>query len=449
MLFIAVLAVLITACGPAPAEPTETPAAESEEEASAAEETTVEETTEEQTTAEEAVTGSEAEAPAGEELEAQGPPADFQDQDYTTTESGLQYSIVEEGSGEQPEMGDVVRVHYTGLLADGTEFDSSRDGEPFQFALGRGQVIPGWDEGLALMSEGDEAKFIIPPDLGYGAQGSSGAIPPNATLYFDVELVEILPGGPEAPTDVDEGDYETTDSGLQYHVIEEGGGESPEEGDPVSVHFTFWLEDGTRLNSSIDVGQPLTFVIGQGRVPPGLEEGVADMKVGGQRQLVVPPELAFGEQGAGDQIPPNSTVIFEVELLEILPSGPDEPADVGEDEYVTTDSGLQYVDLEEGSGAEVQEGQPVTVRYTGWLAEDGTQFDSSYSRGEPFSFIPGAGQVIPGWEEGVVGMREGGRRQLLIPPELGYGEQGAGGVIPPNAALIFLVEVVEVGESGN
>lgn len=435
-LLIAVLVVLFVACGPAQTESTNTETeTETEEEVPAEEEAPAEIELEE--------------APAADPQEAQGPPEGFEEQEYTTTDSGLQYAILEEGSGEQPEMGDVVRVHYTGMLGDGTEFDSSRGGgEPFQFALGRGQVIPGWDEGIGLLREGGTAKLIIPPELGYGAQGSGGVIPPNATLYFDVELIEIVPGGPESPTAVDDGDYETTESGLQYYVIEEGDGETAEEGQPVRIHFTFWLEDGTRLNSSIDVGQPLTFVIGQDQVPPGLEEGVVGMRVGEQRQLVLPPELAFGEQGAGDQIPPDSTVIFEVELLEILPGGPETPAEVDDDDYETTESGLQYADLEEGDGAEVEAGQPVTIHYTGWLTDD-TSFDSSYNRGEPFSFVPGAGQMIPGVDEGVVGMREGGRRQLVIPPDLGYGEQGAGDVIPPNATLIFMIEVLEVGETGN
>ncbi len=441
------MAVLVAACGPATTGPEASEEEVSEEVSSEEEGSSGEEGSSEEEASSEEVAAEPAEEQ--EAQEPQGPPAGFQEQDYSTTESGLQYAIVEEGSGEQPEMGDVVRVHYTGLLADGTEFDSSRGGgEPFQFALGRGQVIPGWDEGIGLLREGGSAKLIVPPELGYGAQGSSGVIPPNATLYFDVELIEILPGGPDSPTEVEEDEYETTESGLQYYVIEEGEGESPEEGDPVSIHFTFWLTDGTRLNSSIDVGQPLTFVIGQGQVPPGLEEGVADMSVGGQRQFVLPPELAFGEQGAGNTIPPNSTVIFEVELLEILPSGPESPAEVDEDEYATTESGLQVVDLEEGEGAEVEAGQPVTIHYTGWLT-DGTRFDSSYNRGEPFTFVPGSGQMIPGVDEGVVGMREGGRRQLIIPPDLAYGAQGAGGVIPPNATLTFLIEVVEVGEASN
>jgi FKBP-type peptidyl-prolyl cis-trans isomerase len=109
----------------------------------------------------------------------------------------------------------------------------------------------------------------------------------------------------------------------------------------------------------------------------------------------------------------------------------------------TTPSGLQYEDLEEGTGRSPEKGQNVQVHYTGWL-EDGTKFDSSHDRGQPFSFPVGAGRVIQGWDEGVASMKEGGKRKLTIPPELGYGERGAGGVIPPNATLIFEVELLRV-----
>lgn len=113
-------------------------------------------------------------------------------------------------------------------------------------------------------------------------------------------------------------------------------------------------------------------------------------------------------------------------------------------DMITTDSGLQYEDLVVGDGAEAVAGKPVEMQYTGWL-EDGTKFDSSYDRGEPFPFTLGVGQVIPGWDEGVQGMKVGGKRKLIIPSELGYGARGAaGGVIPPNATLIFEVELVEV-----
>lgn len=120
-----------------------------------------------------------------------------------------------------------------------------------------------------------------------------------------------------------------------------------------------------------------------------------------------------------------------------------QPMDAAEN-VVTTDSGLKYVDLVEGTGASPEPGQQVTVHYTGTL-EDGTKFDSSRDRGRPFSFNIGVGQVIQGWDEGVGSMKVGGRRQLIIPPELGYGARGAGGVIPPNATLIFDVELLGVG----
>ena len=108
-----------------------------------------------------------------------------------------------------------------------------------------------------------------------------------------------------------------------------------------------------------------------------------------------------------------------------------------------TDSGLKIDDVVEGSGAEAQAGQMVTVHYTGWLT-NGSKFDSSKDRNDPFRFKLGAGQVIRGWDEGVAGMKIGGTRKLTIPPQLGYGARGAGGVIPPNATLVFEVELLDV-----
>ncbi len=110
---------------------------------------------------------------------------------------------------------------------------------------------------------------------------------------------------------------------------------------------------------------------------------------------------------------------------------------------ISTPSGLKYIDIKEGTGAQPHAGQTVSVHYTGTL-EDGTKFDSSRDRNQPFSFKLGAGQVIKGWDEGLSTMKVGGQRQLIIPPGLGYGSRGAGGVIPPNATLIFDVELLKV-----
>ena len=109
-----------------------------------------------------------------------------------TTPTGLTYLITRRGTGRQPKAGEMVFVHYTGTLTDGTKFDSSRDrGEPISFPLGQGRVIKGWDEALAQLHVGDQAVLIIPPQLGYGARGAGGVIPPDATLVFVIELVEV------------------------------------------------------------------------------------------------------------------------------------------------------------------------------------------------------------------------------------------------------------------
>jgi FKBP-type peptidyl-prolyl cis-trans isomerase len=113
------------------------------------------------------------------------------------------------------------------------------------------------------------------------------------------------------------------------------------------------------------------------------------------------------------------------------------------EETISTPSGLKYVDLKVGDGAEPKTGQTVVVHYTGTL-EDGTKFDSSRDRSSPFQFKLGVGQVIKGWDEGVASMKVGGRRKLIIPADLGYGSRGAGGVIPPNATLIFDVELLKI-----
>lgn len=113
----------------------------------------------------------------------------------------------------------------------------------------------------------------------------------------------------------------------------------------------------------------------------------------------------------------------------------------------TTSSGLQFEDTVDGTGDQAEAGQHVTVHYTGWLYSNGVKgnkFDSSKDRGDPFKFYLNQGQVIRGWDEGVVGMRVGGTRVLVIPPDLGYGAQGAGGVIPPNATLMFEVELLDI-----
>jgi len=216
-----------------------------------------------------------------------------------------------------------------------------------------------------------------------------------------------------------------------------GEGAEAQAGQTVIVHYTGWLYDenapdnkGAKFDSSLDRNDPFEFPLGAGRVIRGWDEGVQGMKEGGQRTLLIPSEMGYGARGAGNDIPPNATLVFDVKLLTVIRT--------------------EMVDNKVGEGDEAQPGQIVSVHYTGWLfdknASDnkGVKFDSSRDRNEPFEFPLGEGHVIAGWDAGVAGMKAGGQRTLIIPSEMGYGKRGAGGVIPPNAKLLFEVELLSL-----
>jgi len=246
--------------------------------------------------------------------------------DVKTTESGLQYKVLEKGSqdGASPVATDLVTVHYVGTLRNGSEFDSSRArGEPARFPLNR--VIRGWTEGLQLMREGDTYRFFLPPDLAYGPSGSGPMIGPNEALIFDVELIKVT--NPERnlqqATDFlsenakKEG-VQSTESGLQYMVLSEGeeGGKSPSASDTVEVHYQGTLLDGSEFDSSYKRGQTIEFPLN--RVIPGWTEGVQLMSEGDKYRFFIPPALGYGERGTpGGPIGPNEALIFEVELVAV------------------------------------------------------------------------------------------------------------------------------------
>lgn len=347
------------------------------------------------------------------------------------TASGLQYIIYEEGSGDTPVTGDTVIAHYTGYTADGNKFDSSRDrNATFDFRIGQGQVIRGWDEGFALMTPGTKALLIIPSDLGYGPSGAGADIPPNATLYFDVELVDIEPV--RKPIQVEDSDFTDLDTGVRVHDFAIGDGAEAVDGKVTSLNFAVWDAGTTELFASSDEnGQPIGFKLGSEQMFAALQDGVRGMQVGGSRQIYMPAETL---EGAG--FPPATDIVFEVELIDVTDGSPESPSEVDADAFVTLETGVSYADIVVGEGKPLVPGDFISMHYTAWL-DDGTPFDSSIDRNAPLQFPVGQAP-IPGFNEALVDMAAGGSRQIVVPADV-IGDLG----LPEPHDVIFDVQILD------
>lgn len=252
------------------------------------------------------------ESPSAEELVSVEVPERFKD--YTVTESGLRYKVLGNGNGPKLKRGDKVKVNYLGTLLSGEKFDASYDrGEPFELTVGFDLVIEGWNEGLALMSEGDSVEFLIPWNIAYGEQ-AKGSIPARSDLIFTIVAEERTY---ECPFDYDAYEGGMTQSGLRHFTVQEGEGAMPAPGQEVKVHYTGRFLNGEQFDSS-EGKDPLSFTVGAGQVIQGWEEAVQLIKVGGKTRVVIPFYLAYGERGHPAGIPPYSNLVFDMELVEIV-----------------------------------------------------------------------------------------------------------------------------------
>jgi peptidylprolyl isomerase len=246
-------------------------------------------------------------------------------------------------------------------------------------------------------------------------------------------------------------DLKEISAGVKYRDLKEGQGEACPEGAKVKVHYTGWLTDGTEFDSSKKRGPaefPLDGVIA------GWTQGIPKMKVGGIRKLVIAPEKAYGNNQKG-LIKPGSTLIFEIELLGFIrPRRTPPPADLtkladgsapNEDDpnlIPIGDSGLKYRDIKVGDGPVAPAGATVVMDYSGWLKSNGSMFDSSWKPDRTPLDNP-LSSLITGWQQGVPGMKVGGIRKLVIPPELGYRNDPKPG-IPAGSTLVFEIELLGI-----
>ncbi|MEO6598221.1 MAG: FKBP-type peptidyl-prolyl cis-trans isomerase [Planctomycetota bacterium] len=365
-------------------------------------------------------------APAKPETSAQG--AIPECKAMTKTASGLEWGVLAKGRDEPPPgADDIVSVQYTGWLTDGTRFDGTRDaGRAARFIVK--SALKGFAEGLQLMAPGAHYKLVVPGDLAYGAHGRPPLVGSDATLVFEIELLDITrmpkwrPANPDA--------QQTTGNGIKWEVIQKGQGAAASPTDGVSLRFAYWnpagvLVECSEKNNNQYVSGTMTTL-----QPQFLRDVVASWRVGEIQRLEVPKQLVENAQ---------MDTIWEVELVRVNKVPAFRAGNRAK--TVTTQSGLLYEVVEMGTGPSPKMSDIVLVHYTGWL-QDGTLFDSSHARGEPWQ--SSMRRMMPGWTEGVQLMKVGSTFLFTIPADLAYGASGRPPVIPANATLVFLIELVEI-----
>jgi FKBP-type peptidyl-prolyl cis-trans isomerase len=251
-----------------------------------------------------------------------------------TKSNGLKYSDDTLGTGREAKIGDLVSVKFQAwVIKDSTENpfkDWSKDsskikqsigstpktGQPYKYLLKEDSFIHGSAEAIAGMKVGGTRTIIIPSELAYGKKGV-GPIPPNSRLKAVITLVDDKDAIVADLWDVDPSKYKTTKDGLKYEIIKEGTGPQPDSGDVVTVSYSGYLaKDSTKFDSSVERDEPFTFKLGAHMVIKGWDEGIGLLKEGGKARFIIPPDLGYGTRPMR-AIPPNSTLLFDVELVKV------------------------------------------------------------------------------------------------------------------------------------
>lgn len=408
---------------------------------------------------------------------------------FDKSANGLYYKIVK-GSKDtvRPRTGDWVSLQMRWQYKDSVMFDSrkSQGGTPIRFQLPASDFKGDIYEGIKMMSAGDSAVFLINSDSLFRKTFHQPSRPKfvdtNSVITFHIKLLTV--DNPQSLMKKEQDQLagyikeknitvQPTTSGIYYIETTAGKGNKIDSATWVSLHFKVSLLDGGKqLFSSFDRGEPVSFEYGKRFDTPGVEEAIGLMKKGGKATVIVPSKMGFGETGRGGVVPPFSTLIYDVEIVNVQTKAEHEKSVADEKKKATekvekskkdemsnlakylkeknittkpTASGIYYIEKVKGSGTRAAAGKVVKVHYTGTLL-NGTKFDSSRDRNQPFEFTLGQGQVIKGWDEGIAMMNVGGKATLIIPSNMGYGERDMG-TIPPYSTLVFDVELMDVKDA--
>ncbi|XP_060637617.2 peptidyl-prolyl cis-trans isomerase FKBP9 [Anolis sagrei] len=310
------------------------------------------------------------------------------------------------------QVSDFVRYHYNGTFLDGTLFDSSHNRmRTYDTYVGIGWLIPGMDKGLLGMCVGEKRIITVPPFLAYGEDGDGKEIPGQASLVFDVVLLDL-----HNPKD-------TITVEKQY--VPESCERQSQVGDFLRYHYNGTLLDGTLFDSSYSRNRTYDTYIGKGYVIAGMDEGLLGVCIGEKRRITIPPHLGYGEEGRGN-IPGSAVLVFNIHIIDF--HNPSDSVAITTHYKPSNCSVLS------------KNGDYLKYHYNASLL-DGTLLDSTVSLGKTYNIVLGSGQVVLGMDMGLRDMCVGEKRTVIIPPHLGYGEAGVEGEVPGSAVLVFDIEL--------
>ncbi|XP_020782011.2 peptidyl-prolyl cis-trans isomerase FKBP10 [Boleophthalmus pectinirostris] len=311
---------------------------------------------------------------------------------------------------------DFVRYHFNGTLyADGKQFDSSHDrSTAIVSQVGSGNLLTGIDRGLQGMCVNERRKIYVPPHLAFGTVGAGGVIPPNATLVYDVLLLDIW----------------NPDDKVQIRTLykPENCIRSATASDFVRYHYNGTLLTGQTFDSSYSRNATYDTYLGQGELIAGMEEGLLGMCVGERRVVIVPPFLGYGENVTGTTVPPQASLVYEVLMIDVFNS---------KDNVTVT-----VKEVPKFCSRRTKTGDFIRYHYNGTF-QDGTPFDSSYQRNNTYNTYIGMGYVIRGMDQALQGLCIGEKRRVIIPPHMAYGETGVENLIPSWTVLVFDIHVID------
>jgi FKBP-type peptidyl-prolyl cis-trans isomerase FkpA len=415
---------------------------------------------------------------------------------FKQAENGVYIKFHKKGEGTvKPVVNSIVTLNMSYRLADTSLFNSTELPEPLAFPVIEPTFTGDLYAALTLLHVGDSATIVFPADSFFMAMAGMPELPDFVTagepMYFDLAIKEIKSQEENLAEQkalmaemkqqeqallqayLTENNITTPPlaSGLYFLEEKKGSGPLPKSGDVLKVHFSVSMIEGFPLFSTYD-REPMDIEFGQQFDTQGFDEALAYLQKGSKAKLIVPSHLAFDSVGRSQMIPPYTTMIYDVELVNIrskaevekekeaqrkIDEQKAEKARLGEqtsinkflkENNITVDprpSGMYYVETEKGTGKQPVAGKTVKVHYTLYNIE-GKILQSSKEMNQPFSFVVGQGQVIQGWDEGLLLMNEGGKARLILPSSLAYGGTARGEDIPAYSPLVFDVELLEVLE---